>query len=90
MILKTTRVEDWDRFMAVFSTESADKRRALGCRGVSVYRDPNEEDRVWAIFDWDEEGWAAFVGDPTVPPMMQRAGHKGRPQAPVFVADLDA
>ena len=33
------------------------------------------------IFDWDQEGFQSFLADPEVPPIMQDAGHKGRPQA---------
>ena len=46
-----------------------------GSKGSTVYRDPIEEDRVWALFDWDEQGWTAFVTDPEVPPIMKEAGH---------------
>ena len=28
-----------------------------------------------------EPGWESFVSDPSVPPIMKEAGHKGRPQA---------
>ena len=44
-------------------------------------RDPNEDDRVWVVFDWDDKGWESFVSDPEVPAIMKEAGHKGRPQA---------
>ena len=81
MILATTKVEEFDRFMEVFSTKGADKRRQHGSKGASVFRDPNEGDRVWVLFDGDEEGWQSFVSDPEVPPIMPEAGHKGRPQA---------
>ena len=81
MILATTTVEDFDRFMKIFSTTGADKRKQHGSKGALVFRDPNETDRVWAIFDWDEKGWQSFVSDPEVPPIMKEAGHKGRPQA---------
>jgi len=40
---------------------------------------------VWVLFDWDVEGFQRFASDPEVPPIMQEAGHKGRPQ----VAELD-
>ena len=33
-------------------------------KGATVFRDPTEEDRVWALFDWDEAGWESFVSDP--------------------------
>ena len=81
MLLATTQVEDLDRFMAVFTTAGADKRKQHGSEGATVFRDPTEEDRVWVIFDWDAEGWQSFVSDPEVPPIMKEAGHKGKPQA---------
>jgi hypothetical protein len=81
MILATTKVEDIDRFLDVFSTKGAEKRAEHGSKGSTVFRDPTEEDRVWALFDWDEEGWAAFVSDPGVPPILKEAGHVGKPQA---------
>jgi len=81
MILKTTTFEDYDRFIEVFSTAGADKRREHGSKGALVVRDPNEDDRVWVIFDWDAEGWKSFVTDPEVPPILKEAGHVGKPQA---------
>ena len=42
------------------------------------------------IFDWDEEGWQAFVSDPEVPPIMKTAGHKSKPQGATPSGDLDA
>jgi hypothetical protein len=90
MILATTTVEDYDRFLGVFSTAGADKRRQHGSKGAQVFRDPNEEDRVWVLFDWDAEGWQSFVSDPEVPPIMKEAGHKGPPQAAELGAHFDA
>jgi hypothetical protein len=81
MILATTKVEDFDRFLKVFSTKGAEKRKQHGSKGALVFRDPAEADKVWVIFDWDEKGWQSFVSDPEVPPIMHEAGHKGRPQA---------
>ena len=80
MILATTTVEDFDRFVEIFSTKGAQKRKQHGSKGSTVFRDPNEDDRVWVIFDWDAEGWQSFASDPDVPAIMQEAGHKGRPQ----------
>jgi hypothetical protein len=90
MILATTTVEDYDRFVAIFSTKGAEKRKQHGSKGARVFRDPNEADRVWAIFDWDEDGWKSFASDPEVPPIMQEAGHKGRPQTLELVGRYDA
>ena len=90
MILATTTVEDYDRFLSVFSTKGAEKRRQHGSKGAQVFRDPNEDDRVWVLFDWDAEGWQSFVSDPEVPPIMQEAGHKGPPQAAEAGGSYDA
>ena len=84
MLLATTQVEDFDRFMDVFSTTGAEKRREHGCKGASIFRDPAEDDRVWVVFDWDEQGWQSFVSDPTVPPIMKDAGHKSKPLSAQF------
>jgi hypothetical protein len=80
MLLATSTVEDFDRFTSVFSTEAAEKRRQYGSKGSLVFRDPNQDDRVWAIFDWDLDGWQRYASDSEVPPIMREAGHKGRPQ----------
>jgi len=90
MILSTTTVEDFDRWMNVFTTKSAAKRGQHGSKGSTVFRDPNEEDRVWVLFDWDEEGFKSFVSDPDVPAILQEAGHKGRPQAAVLAGKFDS
>ena len=90
MLLATTQVEDFDRFMAVFSNAGAEKRKLHGSKGAVIFRDPSEEDRVWVIFDWDEQGFKNFVSDPEVPPIMKEAGHKSRPQAAQFAGRCDA
>jgi hypothetical protein len=90
MILATTTVEDFDRFLSIFSTKGAEKRREHGSKGAQVFRDPREEDRVWVLFDWDAEGWQSFVSDPDVPPILQEAGHKGRPESAEHAGSYDA
>ena len=90
MLLATTQVEDFDRFLEIFSTTGAAKRGEHGSKGAVIFRDPSEDDRVWVIFDWDEQGWQSFVSDPAVPPIMKEAGHKGRPQAAQFAGRCDA
>ena len=90
MLLATTTVEDFDQFMKVFSAEGAEKRKQHGSKGVVLFRDLNQADRVWVVFDWDEQGWASFVSDPEVPPIMKQAGHKDRPQAAELSGRCDA
>ncbi|MGH9018751.1 MAG: hypothetical protein ACRDY1_13460 [Acidimicrobiales bacterium] len=90
MILATTKVEDVDRFLEVFGTKGVDKRARHGSKGATVFRDPTEADRVWALFEWDADGWAAFVSDPEVPPVLKEAGHIGKPDAAMFLGQYDA
>jgi hypothetical protein len=90
MILATTKIKDLDQFLKVYGTAGADKRGSHGSKGSSVYRDPIEEDRVWAVFDWDEEGWSAFATDPETPGIMQEAGHLGRPSLGEFLGTFRA
>jgi hypothetical protein len=90
MILATTKVENYDRFVETFSTKGAEKRRRHGSRGSHVFRDPHENDRVWVLFDWDEGGWQNFVSDPEVPAIFQEAGLMERPQVSVLDREYDA
>ena len=90
MLLATTQVEDIDRFMEVFSTRGAEKRKEHGSKSAVVFRDPSESDRVWVIFDWDLEGFKSYVSDPDVPPILAAAGHKGKPQAAQLVGRCEA
>jgi hypothetical protein len=90
MILATTTVEDVDRFLKVFGTKGADKRALHGSKGATVFRDPSEANRVWALFEWDAQGWAAFVSDPEVPPILKEAGHLGKPESATLLGRYEA
>lgn len=90
MILATTTVENVDRFLEVFATKGADKRAHHGCKGSTVFRDPAEPNHVWVLFDWDEQGWASFVSDPEVLPILKEAGHVGQPRVAPLISDYRA
>src|SRR6476620_1021235 len=90
MILATTKVKDVEHFLEVYGTKGAEKRGSHGSKGSTVYRDPIEEDRVWAIFDWDEDGWMAFATDPETPGILQEAGHLGRPSLGHYLGTFSA
>jgi len=89
-MLATTKVDDLDQFLKIFSTKGAAKRKQHGSKGCTVFRDPAEADRVWVIFDWDDKGWQSFVADPEVPAIMKEAGHKGKPQAAALAGRYSA
>jgi len=79
MILATTKVADFDRFLQTFSTKGAEKRKEHGARGSQVFRDPNDASRVWVVFDWGVEDYGRFMADPEVPAIFQEAGIQGPP-----------
>jgi hypothetical protein len=80
MLLATTTVADFDEWMKIFSTTSLAKRKMYGSKGALIFKDPNQADRVWVLFDWDEEGWKKFASDPEVLPILKQAGHTSKPQ----------
>jgi hypothetical protein len=90
MILSTVSVEDFDRFWEIFSTKGAEKRKQHGSKGSRVFRDPNDDSRVWVLFDWDEEGYKNLLSDPEMPAIFQEAGLDGRPQTAELVRQHDA
>ena len=90
MILATTTVEDVERFLEVFGTKGADKRAEHGSKGATVFRDPAKDNRMWVLFEWDAEGWAQFVSDPEVPPILKEAGHLGKPQTTALLGQYRA
>jgi quinol monooxygenase YgiN len=90
MLLATTTVSDFDQFMKVFSGGGVEKRKKHGSKGAQVFRDPNQPDRVWVIFDWDDKGWQSFVSDPEVPPVLKDAGHTSKPVSVALAAHCEA
>jgi quinol monooxygenase YgiN len=90
MMLATTTVENVDRFLEVFAGKGADKRAHHGCKGSTVFRDPTQQNQVWVLFDWDEQGWGNFVADPEVPPILKEAGHVGKPLPAALIGEYRA
>jgi hypothetical protein len=81
MVLATAKIEDFDRFWNAFSTKGAEKRKQHGSKGSHVFRDPNDDRRVWVVFDLDEEGYRNLMSDPDMPAIFEEGGLQGRPQA---------
>jgi len=89
LVLSTVKIEDFDRFWGTFSTKGAEKRKQHGSKGSYVFRDPDDDRRVWVVFDWDEEGFNNFVSDPNVPAIFEEGGLQGRPQAAQLAREHD-
>jgi hypothetical protein len=90
MILVTTTVADVDQFLKVFGEAGAQKRAIHGSKGAKVFRDPGEDNRIWAIFDWDDQGWTSFATDPEVPAVLKDAGHLAKPVPAHFLGTYEA
>jgi quinol monooxygenase YgiN len=90
MILATAKVADVDQFVKTFSTRGAEKRREHGSRGSQVFRDPDDPNRIWVVFDWDAEGWERFTADPETPAIFQEAGLQGPPVMAEASGDYEA
>jgi hypothetical protein len=45
---------------------------------------------VWAVFDWDLDGWRKFTSDPDVPAIFEEAGLEGPPQVAKLSGRYDA
>ena len=80
MVLSTAKIEDFDRFWNTFSTKGAAKRKEYGSKGAQVFRDPNDDLRVWIAVDWDEESYKKFLADPEMAEIFKEGGLEGRPE----------
>jgi hypothetical protein len=90
MLLATTTVEDFDKWVKAFEGKSLPKRKQHGSTGATVFRDPMDIARVWVMFEWDEKGWQAFVSDPEVPAIMKEAGHTSKAMSATLAGRFSA
>jgi heme-degrading monooxygenase HmoA len=90
VVLATVKIEDFDRFWSTFSTKGAEKRKQHGSKGSYIFRDPNDDDRLLVVSDWDNEGFRNFLSDPDMPAIFQEAGLRGRPQLAELIRQHDA
>jgi quinol monooxygenase YgiN len=81
MILSVARVEDFDQFWQTFSTKGAAKRKEHGSKGAHVFRDPDDPNRVLAVFDWDAESFERFLADPEMQAVFKEGGLQNPPRA---------
>ncbi|RKN51067.1 hypothetical protein [Micromonospora endolithica] len=90
MIVTIIRITDRARFLEVFTTIGAAKRREHGCRRAQVFFDPNDAHRAWSIFDWDAKDYEGFLADPEIPALARQLGLQSPPVHVVAATDLDA
>ncbi len=82
MIVTIARVSDPDRFLEVFETVGAEKRREHGCRGARVYFDPDDAHRVWPVFYWDGRTTTGSSRTLRSRPSHESSGSRCRPSTP--------
>lgn len=90
MIVTVARTTDPEKFLEVFETAGADKRREHGCRGARVYVDPDDPHRLWSVFDWDAEDYEGFLADPEIAPIARALMLEAPPVHAVAASELEA
>ncbi|MFI9531053.1 hypothetical protein [Micromonospora rosaria] len=90
VIVTIAKVTDPARFLEIFETIGAQKRREHGCRGARVYFDPDDAHRLWSIFDWDTKDYEKFLADPEIPAIARELGLQAPPVHAVAATELDA
>jgi len=89
MVLATARIEDFDRFWQTFSTKGAELRKQHGSKGAQVFRDPDDADRVWVVFDWSPDEFKSFISLPEAQEIFKEGGLQGPPQPAESVGETD-
>ena len=90
MLLATTQVEDFDRFMAVFSTTGADKRKEHGSKGALDLPRPLRGRPGLGDLRLGRAGLAELRVRPRGPADHEGAGHKTKPQAAQLAGRCEA
>jgi quinol monooxygenase YgiN len=90
MIVTIAKVDDFDQFLKTFSTTGAAKRKQHGCTGASVFRDPDDPNRVWVFFDWKIEDYEKFLADPEIPAIARELALREPPVKADPVAEYDS
>ncbi|WP_119153288.1 putative quinol monooxygenase [Caldimonas tepidiphila] len=83
--LAKVSIEDFERFLAVFSAAGLEARRSHGSLAAEAFRVADDPHTAWVLIDWrDRDSFERFVADPQVKATM-RSGGATRPPEFVFV-----
>jgi heme-degrading monooxygenase HmoA len=80
VVLARVTIGEFEQFWSVFTTAGAERRREHGSQGARVFRNQDDPNEVWLLFDWDREQFKAFLADPEVPGTMASGGAQGPPE----------
>lgn len=70
-VLGQVSIEDFDKFLEVFSGPGAVLREKHGCKGARVYADSDDPSLAFVLLDWDRDEFKAFQRDPEVAETMR-------------------
>ena len=73
-----TTVADYDRWKPVFDEDAGD-RRAAGSNGGELFRDAEDPNVVYILFEWDLEQARQYGQSDSLAKKMQEAGVTGPP-----------
>lgn len=74
-ILAEFRVEDFSKFIEVFSTAGLNMRKMYGSRQSLVYQKEGDANHIYALFEWEsKEAFEEFLQGPDVRETMKTAG----------------
>ncbi|RSM80051.1 hypothetical protein DMH04_31035 [Kibdelosporangium aridum] len=90
MIVTVAKIADMDQFLKTFSTKGVAKRREHGCTGARVFLDPDDQSRVWVVFEWKAEDYEGFLADPEIPAIARELGLQGPPVHAISIAEYDS
>lgn len=89
MFVTIAKVADIEQFLETFSTTGAAKRKQHACSGAHVFRDPDDPDRVWVCFSWEDDDYEGFLADPEIPAIARELALREPPVRVDPVAEYD-
>jgi heme-degrading monooxygenase HmoA len=79
-VLARVSIEDFTKFIGVFTTRGAEMRRKHGNRRSWLFRVAGEPQQVVAIFEWESrQAFEGFLADPQVKETMKLSGTASPP-----------
>lgn len=80
-ILARFSIEEYERFIGVFSTKGLEKRTEHGCVRSQVFKVPEDSHQVMILLDWESrEAFDAFRSDPAARETMKSGGMTSPPE----------
>lgn len=80
-ILAEVQIEDFSKFLEMFSSKGLEARRKFGCVKSRVYKIEDDEKRIYILFKWtSKEDFTNFVNDAGVKETMKSSGTTAPPK----------